>query len=785
MMVDKTKVIEALCDLASIGDEVDRCYVVKTLGVLGDTQAIPTLIECLRDTDIDVSIDAAEALGRMGNPTAIPTLLDSLMYDPNGDVKTAIVEALAQIGGQDVIAPLLEIAKACPDEMVWDETDDWDTWWDMQLKAVEALGHQRSTEAIPVLTVLLANEEGQDIESEILKALALIGGEGVNVLSQRLDEGLPRQRRRAATALGLSQSAEARKALARAMTDKDRDVRVAAIRALGKLGASQYMDIMLRFLKDPDAEVRHAMIEVTMDFSVTQNNAGVMLENLAPLLTDSNDEVRVATLTAMHNIKDIPQEVRLKIRQCLMHQNDTVVSAAGILLAHLGDHTVLIKLLQILSDQGRSAALRSQVATALGTFGDIEAVSILSWAVKDEAQSVRLAALNALMQLDKQQEYQNSADKAKVQDNQQHPRTPLEVIIATLKGKAKPDKMATPSNKIPCDEIPYISDNEQSLAETESLTINNHQPTAKSDIPTIENRVATSTLDAIAMDNEEIALSMSKMAKNKTAELPQNSEIFSEEIQEYMAIAQENVELGERLFVPQKMDIATDVRYLSVRILGDSDREKAVMALIETLDDDDPVLCREAVESLGVIAHRSPKTTGLANTFGRLITLINIGDYEMRLACARTLGILGNQSAIAVLFDSLQDEDASVRTQAIQSLMALILTDSGQIDAEILLEKEININTILVQFIKLLYDKNVNVCKAAVDALATLQYTTAIDSIIDAVFVGTGATARDMGKALRILDVEQSGTKLLKKLENVSDSHHRRFVIEMLEEVFV
>ncbi|MDM8559190.1 HEAT repeat domain-containing protein [Candidatus Parabeggiatoa sp. HSG14] len=781
-MVDKIKVIEALCDLASTGDEVDRCHVVKTLGVFGDVQAIPTLIECLRDTDIDVSIDAAEALGRIGNPTAIPTLLDSLMYDPNGDVKTAIVEALAQIGGQEAIASLLEIAKKCPDEMVWDETDDWDTWWDMQLKAVAALGELRVTEAIPVLTVLLDDEEGQDIESEILKALALIGGEGVNVLSQRLNEGSPRERRRAATALGFSQSAEARKALARAMTDKDRDVRVAVIKALGKLDASQYMDIILRFLKDTDAEVRHTVIEVTMNFSITQDNVGVILEKFAPLLTDSSDKVRVAILTAMRHIKNIPQKILLKIRQRLTDQNDTVISAACILLAHLGDKTVLIKLLQILSDQGRSVTLRSQVATALGIFGDTEAVSILSWAVKDKAQSVRLAALNALMQLDKQQKYHNLEHKTKAQDNKQYPRTPLEVIIDALKNKAKPDKVTTPSNKIQPNEIQSVSDKEHSLAD--SLTINNHQTTENGDTPLGENRAAMSTLDAIVMDNEEISLSINKMAKNETTKSPQNSEDFSEEIQEYMTIAQENIELGERLFVSPKMDVATDVRHLSARILGDSDREAAVMALIETLNDNDPILCREAIKSLGVIAHRSPKIVGLTNAFEYLITLIKIDNCEIRLACARTLAVLGNKSAIPVLFNSLQDEDASVRTQIIQSLVTLILTDSEQNETKIPLENEVNTETILAQFIKLLHDINMGVRKAAADALAALQYTDALDSIIEAT-VDVGTVARDMGKALRILDIEQSGTQLLKKLENVPDSYHRRFVIEMLEEVFV
>ena len=792
-MTNRKQVIEALCHLTSTGDEVDRCYAAKTLGVLGDTSAIPALVQCLRDEDIDVSIDAAEALGRIGNASAIPALLNSLTHVPSGEVKTAVVNALGQIGGSDVIVPLLEIAKNCPDNMDWDDTEDWDAWWDMQLLAVEALGRMRVTEAIPVLANILEDEEGQAIESEVLTALALIGGEGDNVLLQRLTSSSPRERRRAASALALSKSPEVHKALAYALTDRESEVRVAALRALGKLGASQYIDIILRCLKDPDPAVRGVTIEVTADLSITQDNVDRVREKLAPLLTDSSPVVRSATLAALHRTIDlfgvptsVHRNVLEKIRQCVTDQDNTVVAAACTLLAHLGDHTQLTVLLQILSDQEREAGLRSIVATALGILGNTEAVGILSWAVKDDAQPVRLAALNALMQLEKRRE--SGAPLPEEQANEQAPRTPLEIIIAALKGKVKPAKASMPAVEpteasIPSEQAKKIMPDEaQPLMEAESLAADGLPSTVDSDTPTIEHRPAMSTLEAIAMDNAEAALSMKESAE--IAELQHDD--FNEEIQEYMAIAQENIELGERLFVQKKVEVATDVRHLSARILGNSDRIEAVRALIEALNDDDPVLCREAADSLGHIARRSPEINELANALRKLATLVNVGDNELRLAGTRTLGLLGNRSVIPVLFAGLPDEDARVRIQTIQSLTALIPTNAEQrqqIDLEMVSE-EINMDAIIAQFVELLHDMSASVRKAAAEALATLQYTEALDLVIDAAFTDGGATARDMGKVLRILDVEQSGTQLLKRLENVPDSIHRRFVIEMLEEVF-
>ncbi|OQY51548.1 MAG: hypothetical protein B6247_19030 [Candidatus Parabeggiatoa sp. nov. 2] len=65
-------------------------------------------------------------------------------------------------------------------------------------------------------------------------------------------------------------------------------------------------------------------------------------------------------------------------------------------------------------------------------------------------------------------------------------------------------------------------------------------------------------------------------------------------------------------------------------MLGKCDREEAVKALIEALNDDETVLRREAADSLGQIARRSPETKGLADAFENLITFINISEITPR-----------------------------------------------------------------------------------------------------------------------------------------------------------
>ncbi len=74
--------IQVVRDLLSTGDEVDRCNACRTLATLGDASAVTDLVARLRDDDIDVCIDAADALGRLGDRAAITPLLETLLGDP-------------------------------------------------------------------------------------------------------------------------------------------------------------------------------------------------------------------------------------------------------------------------------------------------------------------------------------------------------------------------------------------------------------------------------------------------------------------------------------------------------------------------------------------------------------------------------------------------------------------------------------------------------------------------------------------------------------------------------
>jgi len=432
-MPTKTEAITILCQLLSRGDEADRCHVSRALGRLKAPEALPALTERLYDEDPDVCIDAAEALGRIGDPEAVAPLLELLRHHPEGEVRAAAVEALANISDPRVPAVLLEIAAGRPQDLAWD--DEWDDWWDMQLHAIDALGRKRVAEAIPVLEQLLEDEENQGIETELLTALARIGGEGLRAIEQRLVHGAPAERRRAATVLGHAASGEAIELLGRALLDREAEVRSAAIRALGAANACSHLKVILVSLKDPDAGVRNAAVETCRQLAAGARHVEEIADRLAPLLEDENPLVRMETIETMATVATVhPLSPALmeRIRSRLDDPDSTVATAACRFVARHPLPEAKADLLRIASRDEEGVYLRQQAILALGSISDPDdaLIEALIPHIGDAEQPIRLETLNTLMKLASAEE--PTASRA------------LAVVIDTLRRRPETEEATLP-----------------------------------------------------------------------------------------------------------------------------------------------------------------------------------------------------------------------------------------------------------------------------------------------------------------------------------------------------
>ncbi len=823
------KVVNHLLSYLNDGDEVDRCYAAKTLGNLKSKNATSALLKHIRDDDIDVCIDAITALGKIKEPSAIPVLLESLEKDPDGDVKLAVTESLANYQSNEAIDLLLKIAQDRPENMIFDQNADWDSWWDLQEKAITILGEMKVTKAFPLLKEILEDDFSQEIEAVILKAMARISGPADDYLIEQLtvtatSMAQKKRQRRAATALGFSTSKTSLQALGRALLSKSSDTRENVIYALGQRQASQYMKAIVLSLKDPENNVKRAALDVMQQLAVSHNiRQEVDFNQIAQLLTESDADLQSAILSFFYNqeqletlFSQLDNTEQQLLRDCLHSASDKVLTQACQLLGYSQDIESIDRLLELALSENHSEWVRKEAILALGLIGHLSieknldnsannsadnsidknpqqsVQALLSDLIYHSNQTIRFAVIQALLNIS------NNLD-SEAADNE---LPPVAIILATLKGEqfklGEEDAENKADNCIQCLKSNDCSDvqkqqdisqeniihafNEKNIQDSTTLIPEQDQTSPAS---------AMSTLDAIAMDNVEMARAVTPETPEQRSHDPETgpfiTEDLPEEMDEFVNLMRQSFATGKRL-VRRKIDTYSDARHISARLLSQNSNraydEIIVNALAECLNNEDEILRLEAAESLAQIAQHNPLIPGLNNTFGKLVTLLDSKDRDMRLACIHALSWTGNPAALIHLLNRLLDEDYLVRLHAIQGLVYIVKNKAAltqeQLDNFMNLE-EVSYDQVIIALFEALKDSNFSVSMTAIEALVELQHKEAIEQFIDVALTDEGQLARRISILLKKLDSRKSAELLLTRLDTVSDSSYRRYVMEMLE----
>jgi HEAT repeat protein len=777
--------LDTLCYLVQTGDEADRCYAARTLGILKDNTPVSFLIERLKDEDLDVAIDAAEALGNIGAGDAVPALIESLQKDPSGELCAMIATALGKIGDERAIDPLLTIAVERPEDMEWE--DDWDTWWDVQKSAIKSLGKLHADKALKNLVSLLDDESQQDIEPTILNTLIQISEEGEDAVIRRLQSQSSRtmHRRRAAHALAQSSTATATKALGRALTDTEADVRAEAAMSLAEKNSAVYISALTLLLRDPSHDVRQASLRAIT--SLTRNNhSAEVMDAFKDMLSDPSPEVRTTLysilLSAVQHAPLSDQNFEA-VLNCIDDSFAEAAAGACTLLGMNGNLDALLPLLQIVGDNTAHPMVRREAATAVGKLGQLtlHVLDTLETAITDREQVVRLAALVALRDLEK-----SNAVSPNNKSDEAVSTSPIDIIIGALRGEIQlPEPAAAPveitlnteiEHENPAD-IPVRKTTENTEGATDlNLPDTPARIVAEGDIPP-----AMSTLDAISMANVETMIAGTHPEKT----------IQDEVTLEYMDIVEDNKEIMQRMRSHKKIDAQQDIRRLAAHILADFNTDRAIETLIQALNDDAPIVRREAAESIGIIANSNPHIPILSDAVGILITQMAVADLDQKIASARALSRIGNRTALIPLTEALKDPAFTLRVQAIESLARLCNHGHDPVESDHMVIRDMPPLSIARKLTDCLKDKEMAVRVAATKALGeilpplkeTLFTHRAVEQIIQSINLGTGEEARLVGKALRKFDTDLANELLLDNLKIADDSIKRSVFIEMIEEL--
>ena len=768
--------MHSLRDLLNSGDEVDKCNASRALGTIGAKEAINDLVIKLRDEDIDVCIDAAEALGKLNATHVVPQLIESLKNDPDGELKTAIVRALGDIKSPASIPILLEIAEHHPEDMIIDNNEDWDDWWDMQKEAVVALGKMKAQPATQILMNLLESDDVLDIEHVILDALVTIGDEGEERVIGLLKDASALTRRRSAHALSFSSTKQSLKALTSAFTDPSDDVRLNALLALVSRKASKYLSAIELLKKDRSEKVRQAAITAYDTLSAGIKSKKTTDKGNDQLLNDPDAEVRATYLQSLQaeNVKLSDEELLEHISKAFNDKNEIVILAAIPLLLKLTDkESSEARLIQLISrPKIADKILRACIDTlAQISRWNVNISRIMTRLINHNDQPIRLITLQALMTIEKNiglAEFDSSQVK-----------TPIDIINETLNGRVVLEIEV--SSLVP-------EQAENTAEEVKQAPVEEAEPTE-----------ALSTLESIMQDSLVVEQKLQQADNQDDNETEQDPEL-----EEFHKLVQDNVTKSEWLFKNknEEISVAQDVQHLAARILAklpeqlsDEKAKKTVDSLVTALHSADIKLSTYAADSIAEIAMNNPKIGGIEYAYGGLITQFHNEQWDLKLACIKALGAIHNRAAIPILMTALEHRRAALRIQAIESITELELNGDELLKNAHIPEMPITLTDWVNLLIDLLQDKEAGVRYSAVNNLKRCLMAEeinqqqelmdkAIEQIVQCPFDNQGGRTRDMALVLKAIEPVKGTARLVELLSDLPTSYERRFAIEMLEEMY-
>ncbi len=360
--------------------------------------ALPALIKALEDSDKQVWANAFAAISAIGPDAAdaIPALMNALDLRKSNDSRERdkaqkrmrAAHALASIG--DAARPaLIEALKA-------DDTG-------LRLGAAKALGEmgERARDAIPALIENLGHND-EDLRNQVIDTLGLIGKDAVAPLTKSLswpDQKLRSGSARALAAIGVGAAAAGPEILTRLAGEKQRDVRLAFLTALPRLGLppEKITPPLVQAFRDGDEQLRSTALNGLLLIRPAEKS---VVPAIAAMLADSQPGVAERAALALGRFGEaartaLPALVKGAAR------NDAASPAFVAALTEIGRPSVP-ELLKQVENVPPASLDRShwtiRILAGIGAAGLPE----LEKALASPSVAVRVAALGTLNELGEQ-----------------------------------------------------------------------------------------------------------------------------------------------------------------------------------------------------------------------------------------------------------------------------------------------------------------------------------------------------------------------------------------------
>lgn len=642
-VVDRRMVIDTLCSILERDNSLLRCRVVRAIERIGvvDDEVKRRLISLLQDPDPDVRMDTALVLGRMRIKEAVEPLIGLLDTDPDGEVRIQAVDALVRIGDRRIVDVLIRYLKD-DGGVEYDDTGDdmgFYSFWEIQTRALKALGGLRDERAVEPVCELLMDEECEDVHELGFKVLAQLNTTRAReFLLSRFKKGGRLTRRRIAKALvelrddDREPPQEMVTALTSALLDKDPWVRIYSARALGEIGGTlpQVVVPLTMLLSDPDRKVRKEVSSV-----LGRIGGREVVERLVSLLDEPDTSLKKRVVCVLGDIGDTGDGTVTERLEGFLETEDCellfcVVDALG----KIASPGCAERIARILERKDMEVDVRIQCAWALGRIlknrGCIEEdrddgeepdgpdpVDVLERSVFDDNERLSFASLTSLMKIDRVR-----------------CREILRGIIEDWRkeddGVVKRDVPVEKENKV---ETPLESSTDDKTAYT---------------VPT---STIASMMAKTMVEEDEPSSGMPRIRHLKVIAVK-----VLGEMEEY---DRDTIDL---LLDALRRTDDSDLKREILLFLGSTGDARVVDSIVDALDSDDYMVRLSALEALKGLADST------VDGLGRVVGLLDDPDPLVRM---RSLQILSSSRYTALseyLPRCLDDEDRDVRKEALKAV---------------------------------------------------------------------------------------------------------------------
>ncbi len=252
-----------------------------------------SLLEALKDADPAARRMACEDIGGLREVGEfIPCLVEAL-GDTDPGVSEAAMNALMDIGGEDVVlrvVPLLRSADAA-----------------LRNRAIEILIRAGTAATGPVTAML--TDPDDDVAKFAVDILAGVEDPGaVDAVAPLLSHPNPNVRGAAALYMGRARPDGAAEHIMEALGDSEPWVRFSAIEALGFLSDMRYLEPLLDILRKDDGVLREAALDA-LSRMATPANAYEILMTMESVIKDPAEIPAAAVVDILEKAREAPWEV--------------------------------------------------------------------------------------------------------------------------------------------------------------------------------------------------------------------------------------------------------------------------------------------------------------------------------------------------------------------------------------------------------------------------------------------------------------------------------------------